>query len=347
MNRKYPDNIQNTPFFFIIGRPRSGTTLIQTLFEAHPNVAIPPEAPILKQSYYRFNKVVEWEKEQLKQLIDFLFYDEKFREWNISKDELLDSLLNYPDTLTFEVIIKIIYCHYISVFPKDGVQIFGDKNPRYSRNPEKIMEIIPNAKIVHVVRDYRDHILSMKRVKLLYSNLPLISDVWRESQKRIFALREKYPNSIISFKYENFVKEPEQHLKMICSFLNIDYVPSVLNYANKEKEVKKANELKDSDVFFGNLFKPINTDNVEKWKQQMTKRDIARADFYVGKYAELSGYKRQIPRRTVTVFLIAVPGYIIAYSFHFIIKLISIVPIKSRKKVRRKIFGRHLNQFKR
>jgi hypothetical protein len=340
MIRKYPNNIQDIPFFFIIGRPRSGTTLLQTLFEAHPNVAIPPEAPILKQCYYRFNKVELWKKEQLKQLVDFLFYDAKFKKWNISKDELLNSFLNYPDTLTFGIIIKIIYCHYISVFPKDGIQIFGDKNPRYSRDPEEIIKIIPNAKIVHVVRDYRDHILSMKRVKLLYSNLPLISDVWRKSQKKIFALSEKYPDSIISFKYEDFVKEPEQHLKMICSFLNIDYVPSVLNYANKEKEVKKSNELKDSDVFFGNLFKPINTDNVEKWKRNMTKGDIKRADFYIGKYAELSGYKRQVPRRTVTGFLYAFPGYIIVYSFNFIIDIINIVPIKWRKMVRRKIFRR-------
>ena len=344
MIRKYPDNIQNTPFFFIIGRPRSGTTLIQTLFEAHPNVVIPPEAPILKQSYYRFNKVVEWKKEQLKQLVDFLFHDAKFKTWNISKAELLDSLLNYPDTLTIETIIKIIYCHYISVFPKDGVHIFGDKNPVYSQNPEKVLEIIPNAKIVHVVRDYRDHILSMQRVKLFNSNLALISDIWRRSQKRIFALMEKYPDSIISFKYEDFVKEPEQHLKMICRFLNIDYVPSVFNYKNKEEELKKANALKISDVFHGNLFKPITADNVDKWKQQMTKRDIAKADFYVGKYAELSGYKRQNPRRTVAGFLIAFPGYLIAYSFHFINDLISIIPIKWRKTIRRKIFRRYLNQ---
>ncbi|MCD4696443.1 MAG: hypothetical protein K8S16_09415, partial [Bacteroidales bacterium] len=78
-----------------------------------------------------------------------------------------------------------------------------------------------------------------------------------------------------------------------------------------------------------------------------TKRDIARADFYIGKYAELSGYKRQMPHRTVTGFLIAFPGYIIVYSFHFIINIINIIPIKWRKWVRRIILRRHLNQFKR
>ncbi|MCD4747218.1 MAG: sulfotransferase, partial [Bacteroidales bacterium] len=225
------------------------------------------------------------------------------------------------------------------------IQIFGDKNPRYSKNPEKIIEIIPDAKIVHIVRDYRDHILSMKRVKLLYSNLAIISDIWRKSQKKIFVLKEKYPDSIISFRYEDFVKDPEQHLKKICGFLKIDYVPAVLNYTNKEEELKKANELKVSDVFHGNLFKPITADNVEKWKHKMTKRDIARADFYVGKYVELSGYQRQYPRRTITGFLYAFPGYIIAYSFHFIINIINIVPIKWRKMARIIILRRHLNQF--
>jgi hypothetical protein len=49
------------PFFFILGRPRSGTTLIRTLFDAHPNVKIPPEFPFIPLLARRFRNVKEWD----------------------------------------------------------------------------------------------------------------------------------------------------------------------------------------------------------------------------------------------------------------------------------------------
>lgn len=340
-----PDNIKDIPLFLVIGRPRSGTTLIQTLLEAHPNVIIPPESQVVRQCYMRFKKVKKWQKEQLNQLVDFLYDDIKFREWKISRKELLNNLLDYPDPLDFGVIIRIIYFHYISVFPKKEILVFGDKNPTYSVNPEEILKIIPDVKIVHIVRDYRDHILSVQRVKLLNSNLALIANLWKNSQKKILSHIEKDPESIISFKYEDFVSNPEYYLKEVCKFLSIPFSQSILNYTQKEKEMKKEKAIVGNDVFHGNLFKPISARNVEMWKTKMTKRDTMLADYFVGKYAELSGYKRQFSSRTILGFLRAIPGNLYTQMFRFVNFLILLVPIKWRKIVRRKILLRNSNTF--
>ena len=58
------DTIRNLPFFFILGRPRSGTTLLRTILDAHPNIVIPPENSYLIHLYFKYRHAgVKWESE--------------------------------------------------------------------------------------------------------------------------------------------------------------------------------------------------------------------------------------------------------------------------------------------
>ncbi|HAL65426.1 MAG TPA: hypothetical protein DCP10_07675 [Bacteroidales bacterium] len=43
--------------FFILGRPRSGTTLLRTLLDAHPQVKVPPEYPVVLQLYKKYGRI--------------------------------------------------------------------------------------------------------------------------------------------------------------------------------------------------------------------------------------------------------------------------------------------------
>ena len=52
--------LSQIPFFFIVGRPRSGTTLLRTLFDAHPNVTIPPECQFIVNLYPKYGKTSNW-----------------------------------------------------------------------------------------------------------------------------------------------------------------------------------------------------------------------------------------------------------------------------------------------
>ncbi|MEZ5084186.1 MAG: sulfotransferase [Bacteroidales bacterium] len=331
---KISKNLDKIPFFFIIGRPRSGTTLLQTLFDAHPHVQIPPESPVIKECFDRFRGVHDWNKQEIHQFADYLFRVIKFKEWNIDKNKLLHRLLNYEGKLTFNTVIHIVYLNYQSVYNKGEIKILGDKNPSYSKFPEKMKAIFPDAKFIHIVRDYRDHILSMQRVNLLNSNLPLISYTWRKSQIKTFRFAQRFPDSIMAIRYEDFVKNPESNLKRMCEFLDINYDQSVLTYHEKEEAFKKEFKMKTSNLFHGNLFKPINSDNVNKWKSEMSQKDILKADFYVGKFAELSGYERIYPKRTFNGFFSCLPGYIYLGLYNVLLFSIKLIPIRTRKKIR-------------
>ena len=67
-----------TPFFFILGRPRSGTTLLKALFDAHPNVKIPPELPIFLPLYQKFRHVKKWDRQNILSFVDHVFHPNVF-----------------------------------------------------------------------------------------------------------------------------------------------------------------------------------------------------------------------------------------------------------------------------
>lgn len=332
-NKQYKTmlRLDKVPFFFIVSRPRSGTTLIQTLFEAHPNVCIPPEAPVITETYERFGKLTKWTDNDIDEFIEFLFKITKFNFWNIDKEELASSIKSYPGKLSLEVLVKLVYMNYNSVFEKGEIITFGDKNPRYSRYPEKLLQAFPEAKCLHLVRDYRDHILSMQRVKLLKSYLPFIAIRWRNSQRKMLRLLKRYPNSFMSVRYEDFVNAPHDYFEQICNFLNIPYDPSIFNYTEQKDKFYEENKYQSDEEFHGNIFKPINADQVGKWQRKMDDKSVRDADWFVGKYAELSGYERKYKKADLLTVFRSVSGYMhFAWNSVFV-GSVNLIPIKWRK----------------
>jgi hypothetical protein len=318
-------------FFFIIGRPRSGTTMMRMLFDAHPNTLVPPESPVILRLYIRHRRVKKWTKPKLEKFYHDLLNMRKFNLWEIDCEKLKTDLLALPENTTLQEIFQLVYSSYQSVFDKKEIKILGDKNPAYSLFLKKILKIYPNAKIIYITRDYRDHILSMIRVQLLVPSVFLFAYRYKISARRILKLKNKKAEQFYTLKYEDFVRNPEPYLKEMCAFINIDYQPEMLNYHEKEKEVKEKYPKEKFDLFFGNLFHPINPNKVDGWKTKMSEKDIKKADTIVGKYAEILGYERKYKGSYLFIKLDFTLHLIKMSLMHLIIFLIRKTPVKIKK----------------
>lgn len=82
-------NIENSkiPVFFILGRLRSGTSLLRTLFDAHPNVMIPPEYPQFFYLYARYKDKKQWSQAEIRDFFLELRH-KKISQFNTSKMNL-------------------------------------------------------------------------------------------------------------------------------------------------------------------------------------------------------------------------------------------------------------------
>ncbi len=321
------------PFFFILGRSRSGTTLLRNLFDAHPNVAIPTEVPFIPFTYKKFGRVKTWDDKCIHDFVVCISNFWKFRNLHITAVELEIILQQERDKtpkFSYTDVIKTIACSYPSAFPKSEIMLAGDKSPSYSLFPQLLYKIFPDAKFVAIVRDYRDVVASVKQVDFELPYTSIICIYWRFSQRQIMKLVEKHPKQFMLIRYEDFVMKPEEKLAGICDFLGVEFLPAVLDDFNQPKAMAQEFNAALFEKHHASLKAPVNTGNIDKWKRSLTDFDVRVADFFVGKWAERSGYKRLHNGFDLKALWCSIPTLIMLFLFVMIFLFTSILPSNIR-----------------
>ncbi len=101
--------IKNTSFFFVIGRPRSGTTLIQSILDAHPNVNIPSECELIRFFSMRYAHVKELTDDVIEHLMRDLKLQDKIDTWTIDFLKVKQNLILLKGKFDIQTIVKAIY----------------------------------------------------------------------------------------------------------------------------------------------------------------------------------------------------------------------------------------------
>ncbi len=320
-------NQNNLPFFFIIGRPRSGTTLIRMVFDAHPNVNIPIESPFIVSMYGRYKKVRIWNKKNLQQFYDDLFSFNHFSEWTLDTDRLKSELFAMEGEHDFNELIQIVYSNYKSMFPKEEILLQGDKNPYFTLYINKLAKIFPEAKFLFIYRDYRDHFYSMSRVDFEADIPALIAWRWKYYVRDTERFIKKHQDRSLLFRYEDFVDSPTKYLKQFCSFLNIPHDKNVLDYYTVKDTAKKFHA-EEMEKYHTSLMKPVNKSRIGLWKAKLSDKQVKELDCVVGKWAEIAGYQKKYTQCSIQTFIKTYPTVIYGTLMYFAIKSGDMLPYK-------------------
>ena len=286
------DSNKKPTFFFIIGRARSGTTLLRTMFDAHEQVAIPLESPLILRLAGKYAKKTNGDKELILEFYRDVLKVKDFKKWQFDEEELKEKLLKQAGHTSFKELINIIYLSYTSLFAKKTITHIGDKNPVYSVSIPYLMKLYPEAKYIHLKRDHRAHIYSMLKNNLYANDVVSLAYRWRFSAKRIAKIKRKLPDRFYSIRYEDLVEAPHQEMEKICNWLNLSFDPGMVEYSDKIK-----NQLKELEAMLEEhhrrVLKPIDTTRTNAWEQELSPEKIAVADYVVGAWAEHEGYRRK------------------------------------------------------
>ncbi len=318
--------------FFILGRPRTGSTLLRTLFDAHPQVIIPPEWPMLLLLHFQFGKVRYWDKPKLEALYLALFQPLRIPFWSIRNwpgidlELLHNNLLQCEGEQTLETLLKVVYFHYNSFFDKKEIILFGDKNPAISNHPEFIAWLFPSAKFIHLVRDYRDNLVSLLEVDFEMPNVTLLTYRWKYSFKIIEKSATLHPERFFTIRYEDLVLQPEYKFGQLCSFLGIPEDLSIFKFHLKKKELETSLPPETVQRYFSSLMQPIDDSKVGVYKQKLTPKQIRIADLVAGKTAEKAGYQRNSTKFSLFDYLWIAPAIIYTKGLYVIGKAVRILP---------------------
>lgn len=207
--------------FFIFGSPRSGTTLLAQCLSAHPDLVVPAETDFIVPAAFVFDRVedVEVRKTILKPLIANAAFTRAALGEYLSEEKLGEIVSAHCESAT-----SLLDAIYTAVATAAGAKLAGDKTPNdllYLRILISTGVISSDTKIIHIVRDVRDVVSSL----IKRSWTPAIEDYFPRlwSQTNLY-LHEQFGSgkNYRLIRYEDFVRDPEDHLREICGLLGVD-----------------------------------------------------------------------------------------------------------------------------
>ena len=276
-------SISYNPPIFIIGNPRSGTSMFRLMLTSHQNLAIAPESGFM---LWWKNKYSDWSVEdntdRLDEFISDLFTSRRFEYWELKESEV-KSFIKEQQPMKYSELISLVYMLWAKKIDKEDA-VWGDKNNYYLNHIPELNELYPDAKFIHIIRDGRDVATSymklseIKNKVHLAPNLPdeiaVIAKEWTSNISTILASLSRIENEkYTEIRYEDLISNPELELKRICQFLNLVYDESMLGF--NEYNRKHNLEPKDYMSWKAETYKKLNSDAVGKWKSILSLDQIA------------------------------------------------------------------------
>lgn len=324
------DKIADIPFFFVVGRPRSGTTLLRTLFDAHPNVNFPPECQFIVNLYPKYGRINNWNEKNINEFYNDLISQWLFDTWKIDNDVLKKRLLTYVGNHSYGTICKAVYLEYNSLFNKESIDFIGDKNPGYAIYTKLLTKIFPEAKFIHIIRDYRDNFVSIKNVDFELPVPSLVVQKWKYFYKKFKKDSLSNPDSYRLQNYEKLARNPQTEFAQLCDFIGINYNESVFNFHEKKDDLLKQYPSGYIKTYHTSLLEKVNTSKIGVWKMQLSVNQVKIMDYTAGYIAEESGYEREYKGFNPWISIIALPGRTYAALLYIATIIVDSFPYKIR-----------------
>jgi hypothetical protein len=269
-------------FCFILGRGRSGTSLLTSMLNTSPSVSVAPEALFIMNTYNKY-KNKKWTRKNLHKFHQDLWLEARMLSWSLNRDELLIWLYDCEAEESFATVCMVVYARYAYEQGKQNHSLLVDKNPSNSLFVEKLVDIFPKAKFIILIRDYRDNVVSYQNVGFDCNDVAALSYRWKHYNEIVEKAAKKYPKRFLSLRYEDLVERTESVLEQICTFTGIDYCCSMLDFHHEggDRDAK----------WHKNLNTPVNSQRVNQWKNELSKEQIRIAESICGSLGEQYGYQ--------------------------------------------------------
>jgi hypothetical protein len=271
------------PPLFIVGAPRSGTTLLRSILAAGDEIAIPPESHFLAYLYYRHRgHFGHWREDHTREAVADVLHDAHFREWRLPAELVWEEIEQaHPESFG-----EAIACVYAAFAKREGKQRWGDKTPNYAFFLRQLNDLYPDMRVVHLVRDGRDvacsHLdLHSKGQTWAAGSAPAAAAWWSASLRAAAAAAPLLRNRIAEVRYEVLVNDAEVSIERLCAFAGIRFRPEMVH--RRDHVVASTSDL------FRRAAQPV-AGRARTWETELTHRQVAEFEAVAGDDLAAHGY---------------------------------------------------------
>jgi hypothetical protein len=278
-----PEN--ETPPIFIVGMPRSGTTLLSAMLNAHGQVSISPETHYFGKYWrkcQRRNCLAS--RRKFEAYLDYCLNGEEIQNFGFTAQEIEDiKNVILSSSFSHRTILKTILSFYAA---RNGKTRYGEKTPTHIQYVQQILNLFPESQIVQIIRDPRDVVLSLREVPWGRGNIVDNLRQWKQCVSVIHRL-EGLKGSYHELRYEDLLNRPDTTLQTLCRFLNIGFEDAMLEYNKHAKQ----NFNLTLEPWKAKAGEPIDISNQLKWKTDMSQLEQKLVVFYASTELDEKGYE--------------------------------------------------------
>ena len=213
--------------FFVSGAQKSGTTWMQRLLDAHPQVVCSGEGHFVEELLGPLLKLREGYNTK-QQLVAERVYEGKPYYPPLSRQE------------TYQL-ARALIGRRMSVRAGPDTRAVGDKTPRYAYHLKELDQLFPGARFVNMLRHPYDVTVSRLHHGLRAGVAEALqqghgqhrrlvrnaAEAWQGAQQRVAAFRARRPEAVLQVRYEDLLSSPEAKAAEAFRFLGVDDAPAL------------------------------------------------------------------------------------------------------------------------
>ena len=275
---------------FVVGAGRSGTTLLQLMLNAHPDIAIAGELGFFDEILLLRSKIPDLSNpERIDQL--FALLPSLARHQYLTEVEAIfptaQARLQADAAPSYEKLYRYILEGYGRL---RGARRFGEKTPSNIRHLEALVAIFPNCKVIHVVRDPRANVASRRKMPMMSTDVITNTIKWNIDIYYGIAFSQTYHQNYCEINYEKLVSDPVTTLQHVCHFLGEPYDDRMLEYHRSSQEYIK------DEPWKAGTEKPVYRSSIEAWRRELSEGQIYLIERIAGRQMTRYGYARSAAR---------------------------------------------------
>ena len=182
---------------------------------------------------------------------------------------------------------RIVWELLLRAGEQNHASIVMDKSLDSVHYADELMRMLPDMLFLNVVRDPRAQIASMNKAIIHDFDTLLNTQTWLAAYRAADTLIKRYPERVLTVRYEDFLVDQEATLKQICFFFGIDFLPRMLD-VSRSSEARQISQM--SALWSSNCFPPIAA-NIDKYKHQLPPDEIAIIESMTVDYMQHYGYE--------------------------------------------------------
>jgi hypothetical protein len=269
---------------FLVGCPRSGTTLLSAMLHAHPRIAMPPETRFLVPLYHDRLSFGDLRDPANRRRLAWRMTGKgtRFRDLGLDRRQLVGQIVAAPPT--FGSAAGTVWREFAR---SRGKVRWGEKRPAYWQDMDLILRLFPSAQIVHLVRDGRACVASLKQVDWWHSGAIGGMATWVLADRELTRLGRRLPADCYHrVRYEDLLADPPAELGALCGFLGEEFDEAMLDHTQAARDI-----VPDRKSWHDRTKGSLDPARIEAWRTALDPAEIALLERVGGRVLRANGYE--------------------------------------------------------